>query len=275
MNLKRQDLEQYISRNYKSDRMVLVGAGSVNHDELVKLAEKKFGGLKMSNPPISTLTKSEKPPRFWGSEVRVMNDDMDQAHIALAVEGVGWSDPDYYTMLTLQSIVGNWDRSLGSTGSMSSRLSHTVAKHNLANQFMSFNTSYTDTGLWGTYLVSENVTQLDDLVHFTLKEWSRLCTSVSAAEVERAKQQLKTSLLLNLDGSTAVAEDIGRQMLTLGKRMEPSEVAAAVDRVTVKDVHRVASEKIWDNEIAVVGVGPVNGLPDYNRVRSSMSFMRS
>ncbi|PVU84735.1 hypothetical protein BB560_007277 [Smittium megazygosporum] len=275
LNLKKSDLEQYISRNYKADRMVLVGAGSVNHEELVKLAERKFSNLKPSEPPVSIRTSPSAPPLFWGSEVRVRNDDMDQAHIALAVESVGWSHPDYHTMLVLQSIVGNWDRSLGSNGSLSSRLSHTVAKHNLANQYMTFNTSYTDTGLWGTYLVSENLTCLDELVHFTLKEWSRLSTSVTEAEVERAKQQLKTSLLLNLDGTTAVAEDIGRQMLTLGKRMEPSQVAAAVDRITVKDVHRVAYDRIWDKEIAVVGVGSVNGLPDYLRIRGSMTFMRA
>ncbi|PVU90741.1 hypothetical protein BB561_004738 [Smittium simulii] len=275
LSIQKRDLEQYISRNYRADRMVLVGAGSVNHDELVKLAEKKFSGLKPSEPPVSIQTLKDHPPRFWGSEVRVRNDDMNQAHIALAVESVGWSHPDYYTMLTLQSIVGNWDRSLGSNGSTSSRLSYTVAKHNLANQYMTFNTSYNDTGLWGTYLVSENVTCLDDLIHFTLKEWSRLSTSVTEAEVERTKQQLKTSLLLNLDGTTAVAEDIGRHMLTLGRRVEPSEVAAAVDRITAKDVHRVAYERLWDNEVAVVGVGPVNGLPDYLRVRGAMSFMRS
>ncbi|OMJ17521.1 Mitochondrial-processing peptidase subunit beta [Smittium culicis] len=275
LSITKSDLENYIARNYTSDRMVLVGAGSVNHDELVKLAESKFGGLKASNPPVSLQTTKDTPPRFFGSEVRIRNDDMPQAHIALAVEGVGWTHPDYYTMLTLQSIVGNWDRSLGSNGSSSSRLSSVVSKHNLANQFMSFNTSYNDTGLWGTYLVSENITNLDDLVHFTLKEWSRLSISVSEAEVERAKQQLKTSLLLNLDGTTAVAEDIGRQMLTHGKRMEPSEIAAAVDRITAKDVHRVAYERIWDNEVAVVGIGSVNGLSDYNRVRNSMSFMRS
>ena len=65
--------------------------------------------------------------------------------------------------------------------------------------------------LWGIYLVSENLTALDDLIHFTLREWSRLCRNVSSAEVERAKAQLKASILLSLDGTTAVAEDIGRQ----------------------------------------------------------------
>ncbi|KAJ1737659.1 Mitochondrial-processing peptidase subunit beta [Coemansia sp. Benny D160-2] len=275
MTINKADLKQYISRNYTADRMVLVGAGGVQHEDLVKLAEKHFGSLKTSNPPVALATRKDQPPRFWGSDLRVRNDDIPQAHIALAVEGVGWTHPDYFAMLTLQSLIGSWDRSLGAPNNVSSRLSQIVSKHQLANSFMSFNTSYHDTGLWGIYMVSENITNLDDLVHFTLKEWARLSTSVTEAEVERAKQQLKAALLLNLDGTTAVAEDIGRQILTHGKRMEPVEVAAAVDAVNGDAVRKVAYERLWDQEVAAVGVGSIQGMPDYMRIRSAMSWMRA
>ncbi|KAJ2058044.1 Mitochondrial-processing peptidase subunit beta [Coemansia aciculifera] len=275
LSITKADLEQYISRNYTADRMVLVGAGGVNHDDLVKLAEKHFGSVKTSSTPVALATRKDAPPRFWGSDLRVRNDDIPQAHIALAVEGVGWTHPDYFSMLTLQSLIGNWDRSLGAPNNVSSRLSQVVSKNNLANSFMSFNTSYHDTGLWGIYLNSDNVTNLDDLVHFTLKEWARLSTSVTEAEVERAKQQLKASLLLNLDGTTAVAEDIGRQILTHGKRMEPAEVAAAVDAIDATAVRKVAYERLWDQEVAAVGVGSIQGMPDYMRIRSGMSWMRA
>ncbi|KAJ2018319.1 Mitochondrial-processing peptidase subunit beta [Coemansia sp. RSA 376] len=275
LSITKADLEQYISRNYTADRMVLVGAGGVNHDDLVKLAEKHFGSVKTSSTPVALATRKDAPPRFWGSDLRVRNDDIPQAHIALAVEGVGWTHPDYFSMLTLQSLIGNWDRSLGAPNNVSSRLSQIVSKNNLANSFMSFNTSYHDTGLWGIYLNSDNITNLDDLVHFTLKEWARLSTSVTEAEVERAKQQLKASLLLNLDGTTAVAEDIGRQILTHGKRMEPAEVAAAVDAIDAAAVRKVAYERLWDQEVAAVGVGSIQGMPDYMRIRSGMSWMRA
>ncbi|KAJ2598942.1 Mitochondrial-processing peptidase subunit beta, partial [Coemansia sp. RSA 1285] len=275
MTINKADLKQYISRNYTADRMVLVGAGGVQHEDLVKLAEKHFGSLKTSDPPVALATRKDQPPRFWGSDLRVRNDDIPQAHIALAVEGVGWTHPDYFAMLTLQSLIGSWDRSLGAPNNVSSRLSQIVSKHQLANSFMSFNTSYHDTGLWGIYMVSENITNLDDLVHFTLKEWARLSTSVTEAEVERAKQQLKAALLLNLDGTTAVAEDIGRQILTHGKRMEPVEVAAAVDAVNGDAVRKVAYERLWDQEVAAVGVGSIQGMPDYMRIRSAMSWMRA
>lgn len=272
LSLKREDLVDYIAKNYTADRMVLVGTGGIEHDELVKLAEKHFASLPASSNALFS-PYVEKPP-FTGSEIRVRNDELPQAHIALAVESVGWTSPDYYTMLVAQAVIGTWDRSLGAAPHASSRLSHIVHKHHLANSYHAFNTSYSDTGLFGIYLVSENKTRLDDLVHFACKELWRLHTSVTEAEVERAKQQLKASLLLNLDGTTAVAEDIGRQLITTGKRHSPKEVESIVSNITASDVRRCAGEYIWDSDVAVVGVGPVECLPDYNRVRGDMATNR-
>ena len=125
--------------------------------------------------------------------------------------------------------------------------------------------------LWGIYLVTDRVTRIDDLVHFTLREWSRLSYSVSEAEVERAKAQLKASILLSLDGTTAVAEDIGRQIVTTGRRMSPEEVERVVGAITEKDVMAFARKKLWDRDIAISAVGQIEGLLDYQRVRNDMS----
>lgn len=129
--------------------------------------------------------------------------------------------------------------------------------------------------LWGIYLTTSNVTQIDDLVHFTLREWSRLSMNVSPAEVERAKAQLKASILLALDGTTAVAEDIGRQIVTTGRRLSPEEVERVVGRISEKDVMDFAKRKLWDKDIAVSAVGQIEGLLDYNRIRGDMSRMLS
>lgn len=75
--------------------------------------------------------------------------------------------------------------------------------------------------------------------------------NVSPAEVERAKAQLKASILLALDGTTAVAEDIGRQIVTTGRRLSPEEVERVVGRITEKDVMDFAKRKLWDKDIAV------------------------
>jgi mitochondrial-processing peptidase subunit beta len=266
-SITRQDLVSYIESNYTPDRMVLSAAGGVSHEALVKLAETHFGSLKPSSP---TKPKPAKPV-FVGSDVRARFDDHPTAHVALAVEGVSWTSPDYWPLLVAQTIVGSWDRAFGAANHVSNKLVNEITKHHLANSFMSFNTSYTDTGLFGIYTVSENKEQLDDLVYAIQSEWHRLAMNVTDVEVFRAKNQLKTSLLLSLDGTTPVAEDIGRQVLVYGKRLTPWEIDGLIEAVTPQDVIRVASKYLYDREVCVVGYGPVESLQDYSRIRASMS----
>lgn len=277
--ISRNDLEGYIKTNYTADRMVLVGAGGVPHEQLVQLAEKYFAHLPHENVNAQTSAynrgRVDRSPDFVGSEVRIRDDTMPTANIAIAVEGVSWKDDDYFTALVTQAIVGNWDRAMGNSPYLGSKLSTFVHEHKLANSFMSFSTSYSDTGLWGIYLVTDAVTRIDDLVHFTLREWSRLSFQVSEAETERAKAQLKASILLSLDGTTAVAEDIGRQIITTGRRLAPEEVERAVESVSAKDVMSFAQRKLWDRDIAVSAVGQIEGLLDYARIRNDMSRMLS
>ncbi|SPO31648.1 probable MAS1 - mitochondrial processing peptidase beta chain precursor [Ustilago trichophora] len=273
LSIKREDLAEYIKTNYTADRMVLVGAGGIEHESLVKLAEQHFGSLPVSQSPIKLGQSSSPKTSFVGSEVRIRDDTSPTCNFALAVEGVSWKSPDYFPMLVLQSIMGNWDRSLGSSPLLSSRLSHIVSSNNLANSFVHFSTSYSDTGLWGVYMVSENFLQLDDLIHFTLREWQRMSTAPTEGEVERAKAQLKASLLLGLDGTTAIAEDIGRQLVTAGKRYTPHEIQAAIDSIGVQDIQRVARTYLWDADFALAAHGQVEGILDYNRIRSDLSSM--
>ncbi|KAI5807663.1 Metalloenzyme, LuxS/M16 peptidase-like protein [Peziza echinospora] len=275
LSIKRPDLTEYINTNYKADRMVLVGAGGVPHETLVELAEKHFSGLKPSDNQVALGSPRGVRPDFVGSEIRMRDDTIPTAHIAIAVEGVSWKDPDYFTALVAQAIIGNWDRAMGNAPYLGSKLSSFVHKHHLANSFMSFSTSYSDTGLWGIYLVTEELTKIDDLVHFALREWSRLALDVSESEVERAKSQLKASLLLSLDGTTAVAEDIGRQIVTTGRRMNPAEIERVVGAITEKDVIAFAQKRIWDQDIAISALGSIEGLFDYQRIRGDTTRMFS
>ena len=91
---------------------------------------------------------------------------------------------------------------------------------------------------------------LDDLTHFVLREWTRMSVSPTEGEVERAKSQLKAGLLLGLDGTTAVAEDIGRQIVTSGKRLTPHEIETAVDAVTIDQIKQVAQKYLWDKDVS-------------------------
>lgn len=148
-SITKDDLVNYINTNYTADRMVLVGAGGIPHDELVKLAEKHFSGIKAAPPTeyqARLAAEQKRKPEFIGSEIRQRDDTIPTAHIAIAVEGVSWKDDDYFTALVTQAIVGNWDRAMGNSPYLGSKLSTFVNANNLANSFMSFSTSYSDTG---------------------------------------------------------------------------------------------------------------------------------
>lgn len=146
LSIKRPDLVDYINTNYKADRMVLVGAGGIPHEVLVDLAEKHFSGLKPSPSAVAIGSARGARPDFVGSEVRMRDDTLPTAHIAIAVEGVSWKDPDYFTALVAQAIIGNYDRAMGNAPYLGSKLCSFVHKYQLANNFMSFSTSYSDTG---------------------------------------------------------------------------------------------------------------------------------
>lgn len=270
-DITRTELSNYVKNNYTADRMVLAGAGGIPHQQLVEMADRYFSKLPSKSPETSAYALSKKKPDFIGSDVRIRDDTIPTANIAIAVEGASWSDPDYFTALVAQAIVGNYDKALGNAPHQGSKLSGIVHKNDLANSYMSFSTSYSDTGLWGIYLVTDKLGSVDDLVHFALREWSRLSSNVSEAEVERAKAQLKASILLSLDGTTAVAEDIGRQIVNTGRRMSPGEIERVIDNITEKDVMEFANRRLWDQDIAISAVGSIEGLFDYARVRADMS----
>lgn len=73
-----------------------------------------------------------------------------------------------------------------------------------------------------------------------------------------------------MDGTTALAEDIGRQLVTTGRRASPGEIERKIDAITDKDVMDFANRYIWDKDIAISAVGKIEGLFDYQRLRNTL-----
>ncbi|XP_028933791.2 mitochondrial-processing peptidase subunit beta isoform X2 [Ornithorhynchus anatinus] len=269
-SINRNDLVEYITTHYKGSRIVLAAAGGVCHNELLDLAKFHFGNLL---PAHEGGTPALPGCKFTGSEIRVNGDKMPLAHIAVAVEAVGWSHPDTIPLMVANTLIGNWDRSFGGGVNLSSRLAQITCHGNLCHSFQSFNTCYTDTGLWGLYMVCEPTT-VADMLDCIQKEWIRLCTNVTENEVARAKNLLKTNMLLQLDGSTPICEDIGRQMLCYNRRIPIPELEARIEAIDAQNVRDVCTRYIYDKSPAIAAVGPIEQLPDYDRIRSGLVWLR-
>lgn len=265
-SMKRGQLVDWINTHYTGKRIVIVGAGGVDHDKLVDQVNKKFSSIPKFNK-IDMENGPHNDTPFTGSMVNVRNDDEPHQHIAVAVRSVGWSHPDFFVFMLLQTLIGNWDKSLGGANNMVSNLAEKLATDKLANSLMTFNTTYKNTGLFGCYAVASPGDHNTELIRTIVKEWVRLSLKPNENELQRAKNKLKSSLLLQIDGTFSVAEDIGRQYLTIGRRMTPAEMFTRIDSVNLAQLQRVANEYLYDVDLSVVGVGATNQFPDYNEIR--------
>lgn len=269
-SIKRTDLVQFVKDHYKAPRMVLAAAGGVNHQQLHDLGKKYFSGVDTKYP---TTIPDIKHCRFTGGEIRDRDDSLPWTYVALAVEAVGWDHPDNIPLMVANMLIGQWDRTHGAGVNAPSRLVQRVGWSQGCQSFQAFNTCYRDTGLWGLYFVCQGDVS-DHMVDNVLGEWKYLCTTVTDEEVERGKNLLRTNMLLQLDGSTPICEDIGRQLLFYGRRIPVHELDARINAVNADVVRKVCMKYIYDRDLAVVGVGQTEALDPFPSVRTQMSWWR-
>ncbi|XP_077230523.1 putative mitochondrial-processing peptidase subunit beta, mitochondrial [Tasmannia lanceolata] len=265
-------LKNYISTHYTAPRMVISAAGAVKHDDIVEQVKKLFTKLS-TEPTTASQLVAKEPAVFTGSEVRIIDDDVPLAQFAIAFSGASWTDPDSIALMVMQSMLGSWNKNAGGGKHMGSELAQRVGISEIAESMMAFNTNYKDTGLFGVYAIAKPDC-LDDLSYAIMYEISKLSYRVSEADVTRARNQLKSSLLLHIDGTSPVAEDIGRQLLTYGRRIPFAELFARIDAVDASTVKRVANRFIFDRDVAIAAMGPIQSLPDYNWFRRRTYWLR-
>ena len=263
------DIKAYVKTHYTADRMVFAASGAVDHDELAGLVGNHFGGVPTEAP--AGYSFEYQPSLFSGADVRDYNDDMEHGHFALAFEGLRWTDPDIFSLMLVQSLLGTYDAKKTGLDLTGAKLASDLAKLDSgAVQLMQpFCTCYNDTGLFGVYVQTEmgKKEAVDEIIGTIQEEIVAVTTGVTDDALAAAKAQLKYNMMVQMDGTTPNAEEIGRQMLAYGRRMSLAETFARIDAIEADDVTRVADKVIWDQEIAFAGMGPnlkyiydINGL---------------
>lgn len=170
-------------------------------------------------------------------------------HIHLAFEALPISSDDIYALATLQTLLGGGGSfSAGGPGKgMYSRLyTNVLNQHGWVESCVAFNHSYTDSGLFGitsSCTPSKVVQMLDvmcrELQALTLENGF---SALQMIEVNRAKNQLRSSLLMNLESRMVELEDLGRQVQVHGNKVGVKEMCNKIDQLTVQDLRRVARD---------------------------------
>ncbi|KAI7886852.1 Metalloenzyme, LuxS/M16 peptidase-like protein [Mucor mucedo] len=203
-------------------------------------------------------------------------------HVYVAFEGLSIDDPDIYALTTLQILLGGGGSfSAGGPGKgMYSRLfTNVLNQHYWVESCQAFNHCYTDSGLFGI-AGSCQPEYANALVQVICRELDIVARgdvgklSVSQVELNRAKNQLKSSLLMNLESRMVQLEDLGRQIQVHGKKTGIDEMLANIDKVDVEELRRVASRVVrgavsvssgGSGKATVVVQGNLQGLGDVNK----------
>ncbi|KAF1837727.1 hypothetical protein BDW02DRAFT_490738 [Decorospora gaudefroyi] len=183
------------------------------------------------------------------------------SHIHLAFEALPISHPDIYALATLQTLLGGGGSfSAGGPGKgMYSRLyTNVLNQHGWVESCVAFNHSYTDSGLFGIAASCSpgDVAQMLEVMCRELKSLGNETgyAALNDVEVSRAKNQLRSSLLMNLESRMVELEDLGRQVQVHGRKVGVKEMCRSIENVTVKDLRRVA-RMVFAGEVANPGGG--------------------
>lgn len=239
----RDDIVRFVETHYTPENMVVAAAGSVSHDELVRLVERMF-----RKPGGRGPFRRVGQPAAYVPRTATVAKDTEQVHICVGAPGVVRSDDRRFALDLLDIIVG---------GGMSSRLFQQLRENRgLVYATYSFSTSYTDAGVFGVYAATR-----PGRAHAVLEVVYDELAAVAAGnitddEVDRAREQAKGSLMLALESTAARVGRLAGAELFNEPYLQPEELMARFDRVTTDDVRELAAELLAVPRLSVVQLGP-------------------
>jgi predicted Zn-dependent peptidase len=239
-------LRRYFTGTYSAPNLIIAATGNIEHDAVRALVERTFADLPRERLPITEGPPTPQPT------VIIRNKELEQSHVCLGTSGYRQDHSDRYSSYVLNTILG---------GSMSSRLFQNVReKRGLAYAVFSGLSSYRDTGSMTIYAGCAN-SAVSELIDVVVGELRRMKDEpLPAPELQRAKDHLKGSLMLNLESTSSRMSHLARQEIYFDRQFGLDETLEGVERVTVDDIQRVARDLFADGALAATVLGAVNGL---------------
>lgn len=252
--MSRDKVDGFHKAHYNAGSMVVAAAGNVEHERVVEMAAAQFGGL--ASEPARPIDSAA----YAGGEHRESR-DLEQVHFVLGFRGAPVGTPDFYTLSVLSNLFG---------GSMSSRLFQEIReRRGLVYSIDTFTPSFSDDGLFGIY-AGTGPELLDEFVPALCGEIVSLADTVSEEELSRARAQLKSSLLMAMESTSARCERIAQQILLYGRVVPTDELVERVEAVDTAAVSR-AARRVFAETPSLAVIGPVDGLESYDAIRRRLA----
>jgi predicted Zn-dependent peptidase len=239
-------LRRYFGTTYTAPNLLVAAVGNLEHARVRDLLMRAFEQL-----PVESDKVTESPPRVV-SRIIIRNKELEQSHVCLGTSSYPQDHENRYSSYVLNTILG---------GSMSSRLFQNVReKRGLAYAVFSGLSAYRDAGSMTIYAGCANQA-VGEVIDVIVAELRRLKDEgLPDSELQRAKDHLKGSLMLNLESTSSRMSHLARQEIYFDRQFSLDETLEGVERVTRDDLQLVARDLFADGSLGATVVGAVNGL---------------
>lgn len=284
--IDRKTLHTYLKHHYVPSRMVVAGVG-VEHDDLVHAVNKYFVDQKpiweeQANLilPNNKNTVDRSIAQYGaGCVMEECNVPIyagpsglpELSHVVIGLEGCSHQDSDFVAMCVLNMMMGGGGSfSAGGPGKgMYTRLyTNVLNRYHWLYSATAYNHAYADTGLFCIH-ASCTPSYVKDMIEVIVHEMVAMASGVSDNELARAKKQLQSMLLMNLEQRPVVFEDIGRQVLATGSRKRPEYFMQAIDRISKDDIDRVA-RRLLKSPPCIAARGEVKAVPSITDIQNGL-----
>ncbi len=243
------DIRRFLSDQYRGPNLVIAAAGQLDHDAFATAAEAQFSTFA-ADPSEPSVEAS-----YRGGE-NLSEKPLQEVQILLGFEGPNVLSDDLYTGQLMSAILG---------GGMSSRLFQNVREERgLCYSIYSFHWPFADTGLFGIHSATSQE-DVEALMPIMLDTIAGMQDGVSQQELDRAKSQMRATLLMALESPVSRAGQLARQILIHGRPLDLDEIVARIDAVTGEDIARIAGA-LAASPPTLAAVGPIAPLPGVDRI---------
>jgi predicted Zn-dependent peptidase len=242
---------EHYQNNYRPQDLVVAAAGSVDHQELIKLVEQGLSvagwdlGLK-AKPVPRRLMNPAKISR--GSKLNVIHRPISQVNIMVGSEGLYVDDPRRYAMGVLNTVLG---------GGMSSRLFQEIReKRGLAYSVYSFNQGYSDAATFGLY-AGCSPAKAKEVTELMIAELDKVAQSgITSEELALARGNISGSLALKFETNQARMSRLASAEIVAGEFMDLDETIERFEAVELTQVQALAQD-LMKLPRSIVAVGDV------------------
>jgi predicted Zn-dependent peptidase len=241
----RRQLLEFFRRSYRPENMLVVAAGNLDHQRLGRRVTKMFGSMERGRRD----GRKAPVPRANPAVVMRPRRELEQLHLLVALPAYPERFSRRYPLYVLNALLG---------GTMSSRLFQKIREERgLAYSVYSGIQGFLDTGMLVIY-VGTSPGAGREVVGLVLDELRDLAArGPDAAELAVAKEHIKGSLMLSLESTGSRMSNLARSEIYFGRQRDLEDILDSVERVTVRQVHRLAQDMLGDRQAGLAAVGRV------------------